>query len=217
MPQTRVVPPLFHLVRPSRCLALPLLVLLTMLLGDSLRPAVAHPHVFVTDSVTFVFDGSGRVTAFRMDWLFDDFFSAGLLEDFDADGNGRFDAAEIAALREGAFVSLRDYGWFTHFYLDGVEQASPEPSSFEAVAEGELVRYRFELPLAEPIDPAATRLEVAVYDQEYYVEVLLDETAPAVLDGAPPACRYSVAEDSARAYYFDMVYPQMIRLDCGTS
>jgi hypothetical protein len=47
--------------------------------------------------------------------------------------------------------------------------------------------------------------------------MLLDETTAVAFDGAPPSCRYAVAEDSAHAYYFDMVYPQMIRLDCGPS
>jgi ABC-type uncharacterized transport system substrate-binding protein len=209
MPHARVVPLLF---RPLSALCLA-----AMLLGSAVRPAAAHPHVFVTDSVTFVFDAGGRVTALRLDWLFDDFFSAQLFEDFDADGSGSFDDAEVAALRDGAFVSLRDYGWFTHLYLDSVGQESPEPTAFLAIAEGEYVRYRFELPLASPVDPTATRLEVAVYDQEYYVEVLLDEAAPVAFDGAPSACGYTIAEDSAHAYYFDMVYPQMIHLDCGTS
>ena len=209
MPHARVVPLLF---RPLSALCLA-----AMLLGSAVRPAAAHPHVFVTDSVTFVFDTSGRVTALRLDWLFDDFFSFQLFEDFDADDDGRFDDAEVAELHDGAFVSLRDYGWFTHLYLDGVDQEAPEPTAFQAIAEGEYVRYRFELKLATSVDPKATRLEVAIYDQEYYVEVLLDAAAPVAFDGAPPSCRYTIAEDSAHAYYFDMVYPQMIRLDCGTS
>jgi ABC-type uncharacterized transport system substrate-binding protein len=191
--------------------------LAAMITSAGMHPASAHPHVFITDSVTFVFDESGRVTALKLDWLFDDLFSASLFEDFDANGDGSFDAAEVTALHDGAFVALRDYGWFAHIYLDGVAQPSPEPRSFAPVAEDELVRYRFELPLAVPVDPATTRLEVAIYDQEYYVEVLLDEAAPASLEGAPPACRTSVVEDSAHAYYFDLVYPQLIRLDCGTS
>jgi ABC-type uncharacterized transport system substrate-binding protein len=179
-------------------------------------PAASHPHVFVTSKVTVLFD-DGRVTGLRLDWLFDDFFSAQLLADFDADGDGRFDETEMAALHDGAFVSLRDYGWFTHLYLDGAAQDSPEPLDFQAIAEGEYVRYRFELPLGSPIDPAATRFEVAIYDQEYYVELLLDGAAPVAFENAPPACRVTVVEDEAHAYYFDMVYPQMIRLDCGVS
>lgn len=193
-------------------LSLPLLAIL-VLAG---RPAEAHPHVFVTNQVTVLFDG-GRITGLRLDWLFDDFFSSTLLEDFDADGDGSFDAAEAAALHDNAFVSLRDYGWFTHLYLDGEARPSPEPSGFQAVAEGALVRYRFDLLLPAPVDPAATLFEVAVYDQEYYVELLLDADRPVTLEAAPPACRATVTEDETRAYYFDMIYPQMISIDCGAS
>ncbi len=174
----------------------PLLAVLALAAG----PAAAHPHVFVTNKVAV---------------LFDDFFSSTLLEDFDADGDGGFDAAEVAALHDNAFVPLRDYGWFTHLYLDGEERPAPEPSGFRAVAEGELVRYRFDLMLPAPVDPAATLFEVAIYDQEYYVEVLLDADSPVTLEASPPACRATVAEDETRAYYFGMVYPQMIGVECG--
>jgi ABC-type uncharacterized transport system substrate-binding protein len=194
--------------------SLPLLAL--AILVPAAGPAEAHPHVFVTNRVTLLFDG-GRITGLRLDWLFDDFFSSTLLEDFDADGDGSFDAAEVAALHDNAFVALRDYGWFSHLYLDGEAQPTPEPSGFQAVAEGELVRYRFDLMLPAPVDPAATLFEVAVYDQEYYVEVLLDADSPVMLEAAPPACRATVVEDETRAYYFDMIYPQMISIDCGAS
>jgi ABC-type uncharacterized transport system substrate-binding protein len=120
-------------------------------------------------------------------------------------------------LHDGAFVSLRDYGWFSHLYFDGAAQPSPEPTAFEAVAEGQFMRYRFLLPLPAPVHPAATRLEVAVYDDTYYVEVLLDEAEPVRFEAAPGACGYEVAEDSAHAYYYDMIYPQLIRLDCSAS
>src|SRR3546814_15671153 len=68
--------------------------------------------------------------------------------------------------------------------------------------------------LGPPVDPAATRLEFAVHDQEYYVEMLLDAAAPVALLDAPPSCRVTVAEYEAQAYYFGMVFPQMILLAC---
>jgi hypothetical protein len=41
-------------------------------------PAEAHPHVFIDNRVTFVFD-AGKVTALRLHWVFDDIFSDDLL------------------------------------------------------------------------------------------------------------------------------------------
>lgn len=175
--------------------------------------ALSHPHVFVTSKVTVLF-ADGRVAGLRLDWLFDDFFSSTLLEDFDGDGDGGFDAAELTRLHDNAFVALRDHGWFTHLMLDGADQPAPEPGGFIATVEGEFVRYRFELMLPAPVDPTATRVEVAVYDAEYYVEVLLDEAAPVTLENAPASCSYTIYEDSTHPYYFDMVYPQTIKLAC---
>ena len=55
--------------------------------------ACAHPHVFVDNRVTFLFDGS-RLTGFRENWLFDEVFSDQLLQDFDTNHDGQFSKAE---------------------------------------------------------------------------------------------------------------------------
>jgi ABC-type uncharacterized transport system substrate-binding protein len=80
-------------------------ITLLVLLGQA-APAAAHPHVWVTDVTTFVFEGR-QLVGLRHHWTFDEFFGSYVIEQHDVDGDGRFDPAETAALRQGAFETSR--------------------------------------------------------------------------------------------------------------
>ena len=74
------------------------------------------------------------------------------------------------------------------------------------------------MPLAEPVDPGASRFAAGIYDPEYYVEVLLDEDDPVRFEGLPSgACTYAIQEDSEHPIYYGLVNPLTIVLSCETS
>jgi ABC-type uncharacterized transport system substrate-binding protein len=186
-------------------------------LGGLSDPAVAHPHVWITDVTTFVFE-QRRLVALHHRWAFDELFGSFVIEQHDLDGDGRFDAGETEGLRAGAFDNLEEYGYFTHLQIDGGDMALREVQDFRATIEdGELI-YEFTLALPEPVDPASADLALGVYDTEYYVELLLDEDDPVRFAGLPSgACIFELGEDTEHPIYFGMVYPLMIKLACATS
>jgi ABC-type uncharacterized transport system substrate-binding protein len=194
-------------------------VLLAPLLGLVGRPdpAVAHPHVWIAGVTIFVFE-DGRLVALRHRWAFDELFGSFVIEQHDADGDGRFDAAETEGLRADAFDNLEEYDYFTHLRIDGSALPLHEVRDFGAsIEDGELI-YEFTLALPEPVDPASADLALGVYDPEYYVELLLDEDDPVRFAGLPSgACIFELGEDTEHPIYFGMVYPLMIKLACATS
>jgi ABC-type uncharacterized transport system substrate-binding protein len=193
--------------------------LLAVLLGLGGRsdPAAAHPHVWITDVTTFVF-ADRRLVALHHRWTFDELFGSFVIEQHDADGDGRFDAAETGGLRAGAFDNLQEYDYFTHLRIDGSVVPLRGIQDFRAsIEDGELI-YEFTLSLPAPVDPAAAEVAVGVYDPEYYVELLLDEDDPVRFAGLPNgACTFDIREDQENPIYFGMVYPLMIKLACATS
>jgi ABC-type uncharacterized transport system substrate-binding protein len=201
--------------RPMPAILLFLAVPLVLLLQGGV--AAAHPHVWITSVTSFVFAGP-ELLGLRHRWQFDEFFSSYVIEEHDADGDGSFDAAELASLRDGAFSNLREFDYFTHARLDGAPLALTEVRDFAAtIADGVLI-YEFTLPLPEPIDPAAVSFAAGVYDPEYYVEVLLDPDDPVRFSGMQPgACIFDIREDTDNPIYFGMVYPLAITLSCATS
>jgi ABC-type uncharacterized transport system substrate-binding protein len=185
--------------------------------GVPAGPAAAHPHVWITDATTFVFEGR-RLVGLRHHWTFDEFFGSFVIEQHDLDGDDLFSPAETTALRQGAFDNLAEFGYFTHLRIDGEAWPLREVEGFAARIEDGVLVYEFTLPLPEPVDPAAAALAVGVYDPEYYVEVLLDENDPVRFAGLPSgACTFDVREDSEHPIYYGMVYPLAITLACATS
>lgn len=176
------------------------------------RPAEAHPHVFIDNAVTFVFSGD-EITGLRLLWTFDEVFSEAFLQDFDADGDGGFSPEEVATIKKNSLASLKEYGYFTHLWMDGQPVAAFEATDLMVSRPGGSVIYDMRITLANPIDPRAGRLEAAIYDDSYYIEVALHQ--PVRFEGVPDGrCTYKVREDEGRAYYYETVYPETIELTC---
>jgi ABC-type uncharacterized transport system substrate-binding protein len=180
-------------------------------------PAAAHPHVWINAVATFLFEDRILVGV-RHHWEFDEMFGSYVIEEQDADRDGKLDRAEIASVQANAFSNLRDYDYFTHVRIDGKEMPMDEVTNFAARIENGVLVYEFTMPLAKPIDPGASQFTAGIYDPEYYVEVLLDEYDPVRFDGLPSgACTYAIQEDSEHPIYYGLVNPLTIVLSCETS
>lgn len=191
------------------------LAMLALLSGlATAAPAQAHPHVWIDNRIAFVFEGEA-VTGLRLTWRFDEFFSDGLITDFDTDADGAFSPEEVAALQEGAFSALKDYHYLSRVWIGDVVFDPQEVADFTARLEDRAVVYSFVIALPEPADPRQVAIAAAVYDAEYYIEVLLAEQDPVTIEGAAGSgCRTEIQDDEQNAYYFGMVYPQNVSLRC---
>ncbi len=190
------------------------LLLLTGLCTAAARPATAHPHVFIDNIVTFEF-ADGEITGLRLLWTFDEVFSQTMLEDFDADRDGSFSAAEIAKIKKTSLPSLKQFDYFTHLWVDGKPFKSFDATDLIVTHQGDSVIYDMQITLTKPLDPGHARIEAAIYDDTYYVEVGLHSPGPVRFEGIPEGgCKYSIKEDENRAYYYETVYPEVIALSC---
>lgn len=190
-------------------------VILVMSLLIAVQPADAHPHVFIDNTVTFVFD-AGKVTALRLRWAFDDIFSDDLLNQFDADGDGKFDKLESKAVGEGTLPNLKLFHYFTYVWVDGKQLDRIDPVDFAASADDKrIVTFEMKVPLPKPVDPRTQALATEIYDQEFYVEVDLAQKDPVVLENAQGVpCGATVRDDHEDAYFGGFVFPQEIALQC---
>lgn len=181
------------------------------------RPGDAHPHVWITAMVSFLFQ-DGKLVALRQAWAFDDFFSASLIADFDKDKNGAFDDAEQRALAGKAFAALREYDYFTRVRQGGETFPIKDAEGFSATLVNGLVFYGFTLPLGAPLDPAKGPITAGIYDDSFFVDVELDETDPVKFEGVPSgACKFAVREDPADAIYDGLVIPPSVTIECVKS
>ncbi|WP_304085888.1 DUF1007 family protein [Maridesulfovibrio ferrireducens] len=107
--------------------------------------AIAHPHVFVDSSLTFEFDSLG-LKGVRQKWWFDEMFASMILGEFDADHNNKLSKEEAKALKEGAFVNLKNFNYFTTILVDGQPYTITEATEFIPSIEGHTLVYNFFIP-----------------------------------------------------------------------
>jgi ABC-type nickel/cobalt efflux system permease component RcnA/ABC-type uncharacterized transport system substrate-binding protein len=193
----------------KRILLVPLLVwVLTVLLIPGGR-ALAHPHVYVDASLTFVLDESG-LTSMREKWLFDDIFSQAIMADLGLDAASLATPAGQEAIRTGAFAYLANYGYFTLVETCGVRIPVTEVEGFRAgLADGRLV-YEFTVPLNLGFDRIRD-FRAGVFDKEYYTDILLVPDAVRIESSGPA----TVASDirPAKEYaYWQFIVPELVHL-----
>ena len=192
---------------------LAVMICLAVLSLDS-RNATAHPHVFIEDRVVFLFAGD-KITAIEQSWKFDEIFSDQLIQDFDADHNGAFDALESKAVGKGTLPNLKKFRYFNYIWVDGKDLGAIDPIDFTAVAKDKIVTFVFTEKLPKPIDPKTQKLKVEINDREYYVQVDLAKNQPILFNGNKGVtCTPKVRDDTENAYFGGFVYPQEITLSC---
>lgn len=174
----------------------------------------AHPHVFIDNRVTLLFQ-SGAVTGFRTDWRFDEIFAEDMLMQFDGDGDGMFSVAESDELGKQTLPNLAGFRYFTHASVDGVDFPDLAPSGFKASIDGGMLHFVLTFSLPQPVDPRQQKLRLEISDREYYVEVLLAGADAVQMEGDGAAdCKATVYDDPANAYYEGFVIPQAIAVNC---
>ncbi|MGA2761924.1 MAG: DUF1007 family protein [Spirochaetia bacterium] len=131
--------------------------------------ACAHPHVFINNKMTVLFD-AGKLSGISFRWVFDDMFSEMILTDFKPNVDGGFSAKQTAAIKSGAFDNLENYHYFLVFFVGKkplkkirIEQFTP------SVVEGSKLVYSFFVPLDLPVTAEEQSVRVTVYDDTYFV------------------------------------------------
>ncbi len=167
-------------------------ILLSLALAALIAPpAAAHPHVWIDSASEILFDASGRITAIRHHWRFDEAFSAYAIQGLDTDGDGTYSKAELDPLAEVNVTSLSEFAFFTFMTIGEKDVAFSEPRDYWLdLADGYLTLH-FTLPLTEPVKPDAAAV-LEVYDPEYFVAFELPSTEAVRLVDAPAGCGLTV-------------------------
>lgn len=174
--------------------------------------AAAHPHVFIDAEVTFEVDENG-VRGVRQHWLFDEMFTRALLGDLDLPLD---DSAPqwSEKIKSGAFDYLKNSDYFTAAFSGGERLDMPEATEFEAsLRDDNRLIYDFFIPLRVPA-PGMFRL--AVYDKEYYADILLKEDAIAYANTSDLAAKHTIRDEQDLAYWAGFNIPRGIHVQVGS-
>ena len=161
-------------------------------------PLAAHPHVFADSRIEVLMEGP-LVTAIRLTWTYDEFFSLMLTQDLglDADADAVLTEVEARALEASVTDWPPDFGGdlvLTHDE-EPVPLAEPEDHSVDFV-EGRVVETHTR-PLATPASAAEAALRVENYDPYFYVAYAIQPEI--ALTGAGPCQAALILADPVAA------------------
>ena len=152
--------------------------------------AVAHPHVWIDARAEVIFDAEQRVSALRVLWRFDEFYSLFAIEGLDKNGDGAVDAEELKPLAELNVTSLKEYRYFTQITVDGAEAAYGAATDYVSRFEDGILSLEFVIPLQTAVDPRTARVAFKSYDPTFYIAIEPPLQEPVRFAGTPPPlCR----------------------------
>ncbi|WP_438996745.1 DUF1007 family protein [Candidatus Puniceispirillum sp.] len=183
---------------PSRCIPSRFIIGAVCLIMGWVSVSNAHPHMWVDLKSQIILDGNDKVSAIYQEWLFDDFFSAAMLEEAALHPDG----VEVAIKQKAAELmeNLKPYNYFTLAKRDGV--TLPLIQQGEAVAEIRENRFwmGFTVLMKSPVDPASQAFSYAIFDPTYYIEMYHAEGETISFQGtAPDNCRTEILQPNPSA------------------
>lgn len=171
-------------------------------------PAAAHPHSWIDLETRLVLDSDGRLQAVWQGWLFDEFYTAFIAEEFTK--SGLAPSAFLEQVAAENLTNLRAYDYFTELAQDGEPLALGEIGRFASHLKGERLWLEFEVALESPVDPGQGLLTLAVFDPTYYIEILYAEGRAPEIEGDGEDCAVFVmpptptADQVAMAFMLDV-------------
>ena len=172
--------------------------------------------MFIDTRVITVFDAKG-IAGFRVEWVFDEMFTAMIIEDFDLDYDLFFSSSEIKDIEENAFSNLRNFHYFSYVAWDGGEYDGKRVSDFSAsIVNDGLLMYRFFIPCRIKVGKEDTTVKIRIYDDSYYCDVGFAMERPVAFENDEGfRASYEIGQDSEITYYFGQISPQVLKLTVG--
>ncbi len=140
----------------------------------------AHPHMSLDSRIGFEYSGE-KCVGFWLDWTFDPYFSAAIIQENDVNGDKKFDEKEAKNVYSHAFQNLRKYGYFV-FIRTGNKRVQPDRvEKFVPEIRSDLLAYRFYVDLSD--QNYGKDFYVAIFDPTFYCAVRIPDDAATVHQG----------------------------------
>ncbi len=173
----------------------------------------AHPHIFIDNTLTIVFDENG-LAGIKTRWVFDEMFSSMIREDYDTDKDGRFSPAEISRIEAEAFSNLKNFHYLAYIKINGEKFIVQYVKDFSVRLSDNRVIYTFFIPCHVLAGPSDKEVRISMYDNTYYIDVALVEKDPVRVENTSLVdCRYKVVDNRENYHYYcGQVFPYEIIL-----
>lgn len=157
------------------------------------RSVFAHPHMWIDLKTEVVFEETDTIVAIYQEWLFDDFYSAALLEDAakHPDGLAQGIDEEISDILTG----LHSWNYFTQITVDTNKIKAEKVQHFETEVRENRIWVSFVTRLETPVHAPTQNFTYSIFDPTYYIEMYHFEEAVIAFRGdTPEGCRSEIIQ-----------------------
>lgn len=180
--------------------------------GIHLRPAAAHPHVFIAQETRVVFDKKG-LAGFHIYWTFDEMFSVMIGEDFDQNKDGHLDNNEVSVIKEKAFGYIAPHNYYIQIKIEGRPFTVKFIKDFNAVLNNGKLRYEFFIPCHVSAISTPKKIVISPYDPEYYSAIYFPDRVHLTMENADAfEIKTKVERDMSTLFFHETVNPLAIFL-----
>lgn len=151
-------------------------------------PARAHPHAWIDLKSSLAFNVDGMLIAVTQEWIFDEYYTTFVLEDFKP-ANGESEQDVLNKLARTNLSNLRDYGYFSELASGKTKARFGEPVDISTRIDTRRMVMRFTLPLRQPLDPKQAPIEYRVFDPSYFTEMLHHKQEHVIVSHMPEGCQ----------------------------
>jgi ABC-type uncharacterized transport system substrate-binding protein len=167
----------------------------------------SHPHVFIQNRLKIVFDQQG-LAGVRVKWVFDEFFTSMIADEFDKNRNNKLEKPEIIDIEKEAFANLVKFNYFSFIKINGKAFAVEYVKDFSASLAGGNLMYDFMIPCHVKATATFKEFVIAQYDPTYYTRVAFAKDLPVSLEGASALeVHYRISKNTKEAYYYGQIHP----------
>jgi len=136
-----------------------------------------HPHMFVDASIEVVFNKNG-ISGFNVKWVFDDMFSAAILEDYDKNNDKNLSKTEVAKIQKKAFSYTAEQSYFTRIKIGKKNFPVKRVKHFNAFIKNNRLVYTFLIPCDIAVDKTQKTVTFAVFDSTFYASFEFNDKKP---------------------------------------
>lgn len=169
-------------------------------LGLTCGVAQAHPHVFVTASISIRFDAAGKLTGVDETFTFDDVFSSFSTQGLDTNGDGKLSREELAPLATTNITAMKEFDYYTYASHGKDWRDFDDPKEYWLEDKNGVLVLHFFLPFKVPA-PVDGQLSIEVRDPTIYVAFRMADQDSVRLIGAPPGCSVEPVKPDPDAGY----------------
>jgi ABC-type uncharacterized transport system substrate-binding protein len=162
----------------------------------------SHPHLFMDCTIILKCENNG-VQGFYLEWSFDKVFTAMVVQAYDANSDGTFDARETREVYENAFINLENYHYFTYVTQNGRRWSPQSVTEFTCRLSEEALVYRFFVPRIISVDEYPFTFKITVFDDTYFTAVTYTDDPVKRIGGSSFNLSYRIAENRDNPYYYD--------------